>query len=263
MIVRVALMKNGPPYTGFGLRADLRIGVEWRRFHLLVQATADAGDARLDFLPGGSFHLDEVSVRKQRQAPPTIPVRRVRPGRGWQPQAANLVDGDPRTAPARVGHPVLPLLLTLDLGSPRPVGAVIVKAQDRGRHLATLEMSCEVSAEGRAWRRWAPCTKSVLTKGTGTRVTRFLATNSAVSVRFVRLRITRLRLQALLTEVQVLAASGADSEVLSSLVPVPAAAAVAFQGWNYDRLGYDASPGEAVALRFVNQGDEPMTLPVR
>ena len=41
--------------------------------------------------------------------------------------------------------------------------------------------------------------------------------------------------------------------------------ASAFLGWGYGRLGFDASPGETIGLRFSNQGDRAVdaTLPWR
>ncbi len=262
MSARVSLMRHSPPYGPLGLNADVSLGTEWETISLLAQATADSDDARIDLFPENSFLLDNMVIEPLGEEPDRWPVNQVRPGPEWQGNAGALVDGDPESRVNSRYYPVLPLLITLDLGEARPVGAVIVQGLESGRHSSVAGIDVEVSADGQAWFRWARCAKSSEGNVAGVRSTVYLGTNVAVPVRWVRLRIARLRGAASLAEAEVIAARGASEGALSRLPRVRPEENVAFLGWDYDRLGYAASPGEKVALRFRNQGDGTVDVPV-
>ncbi len=262
MGLRVAFIRHSAPYGSLGLSTEVAIGTEWEQFSLLAQATATSDNARIDFFPEASCWLDSVSVRELGQSPPAWPVRSVRLGRGWQGDAGKLVDGDSKSLINSRYYPVLPLLLTLDLGEVRPVGAVIVEGQDRGRHVRTGRLDLEVSADGTDWLRWATPAKSSEGSAAGTRRTRFAAPNVGVPVRYIRLRVRAVRGSARLSEVRVLAATAAAPAALARLPRVAPEEDLAFLGWDYDRLGYDLTPGEAAALRFTNQGERQVQVPL-
>lgn len=261
MSMRVAVMRHNPPYGPLGLSADVMLGTEWETLSLLAQATDDSDDTRIDFFPEASFQLDNVVVRELGERPQRWPIGDVRPGPGWQADAVALIDGDPQSRVTSRYYPVLPLFMVLDLGEVRPVGAVIVHGVESGRHSSVDALEVEVAAEDQQWLRWARAAKSAEGNVAAARQTLFVATNVAVPVRWLRLRIPRLRGNACLTEVEVVAAPAASAGALTRLPPVRPEKDLAFMGWDYDRLGYDASPGEQVGLRFTNQGDRPVRAP--
>lgn len=255
MTLGVSLMRHSPPYAGLGLNADVAVGAEWSAYTLLTRATSDSDDARVDFFPEASFWLDKVSVREAAERPAALPVSSVSLGPGWRGDSSVLTDGNPRTVLSSQYQPVRPLLVTLDLGEERAVAGVLVQAEDIGRYVATERMRFEVSPDGGEWFLFATPVRSAAGESTGDRPYQFLAANVAVPVRYVRIRVTGLRGNARLAEVEVLAADHASPAALAGLARVAPEEDLAFLGWDYDRLGYDASPGEPVALRLGNQGD--------
>lgn len=258
--IKASLMGNGPPYGNLGFGVQVATVPEWRSHCYLVRTTDDREDARLDFfLPVGVFCIDDVRVVQLDGPPERLPVESVRAGRGIKGPAAGLIDGDMKVGPRLGGYPDLPVFITLDLGLSRPVGMVTLYSADQGRHLSLDGVSVEVSEDGQEWREWTKAVKSVGTREGGRQNSVFSASGASVPVQFVRLRIERLKNSAPLTEVEVFAAPSADRAELEVLPLVPGSAQLAFLGWDYEALGYDASPGERISLRFANQGDSPVT----
>lgn len=261
--LRLALMRNSPPWGSFGLNSTVTLGPQWTTFSFLVRATDDSDDARIDFFPDASFWLDAVSVTQLPAGPPTARPVAVVLGRGWRGKPAALIDDNPRTFVSTRYYPVLPVFITLDLGKLQPVGAVIIQAEDRGRHTYVREVQIDVSADGQKWLQWATAIKSAKGTPSARRAVEFFASGLAAPVRYVRLRISKLRGAAWLSEARVSLASRASTTALHRLEPRPAAADVAFVGWDYHSLGYALSPGERPSLRFANQADISIDVPVQ
>ena len=253
---RLAFMRNNPPYDALGLSAEVALGTSWRSYAFLVQGAKTVEDGRLDFfLPEGECELDNVAVRPLAGEPPRAEVRAVHVGRSVSGQAPHLVDGDPATRIWIGGYPVMPAFVTLDLGEEVPVARVVIQSEDRGKHLAMGRMECEVSRDGADWRRWAVFAKTVLERRGDLRPTMLAASGGGVPARYVRLRILNVSNSAPLREAAVFRAATADPGAILDLPAVPPSSLLAFRGWDYQRNGYDLSPGEPLALRFANQGN--------
>jgi len=87
---------------------------------------------------------------------------------------------------------------------------------------------------------------------------RYAATNVACMVKHVRVRALSVGNSAQVREVEELRVAGEAAAGPETLPPVPLFATASFRGWDYARLGYAASPSESIALRFSNQGFQPM-----
>lgn len=257
--IRVSFMRNSPPYSGLGLSVEPQLGPTWRRYAYLVQASDTTEEGRLDFfLPVGQFDLDNVAVRPLVGEPPRVPVQSVRLGRGVSGKAEDLIDGKEETRVWLGGYPVMPAFLTLDLGQEAAVALVRVTSEDRGQHLALGRTECEVSRDGREWRQWATFNKAFGAKVGAGKLTTLTASGEAVPVRYVRLRVVNVMNSAPFREATVFAAPTADPAALATLPLVAPSSQLAFEGWDYGRNGYDLSVGEVCALRFANQGDQPV-----
>jgi hypothetical protein len=255
---RVSLMRSSPPYGALGLDARMTFGTEWETVSLLTRGSADSDDARIDFFPEKTCFLDNVVVRELGQQPEPCPIAVIRPGPGWIGDGSELADGNLQSFLRTPAYPDLPLLVTLDLGEGRPVGAVVVHGREYGKHESVPAVEVELSADGEDWHTWARAAKSQEADAAGSRATTFVATNVAAPARWIRLRINALQSNARLSECQVLAAPGGSGAALARLARVAPERDVAFMGWDYDRLGYALSPGESVGLRFSNRGDRPV-----
>ncbi|NUP98606.1 MAG: carbohydrate binding domain-containing protein, partial [Armatimonadetes bacterium] len=58
----VKLMEHETPYRALGLDAEVPLTRDWRTYSLLAVGRLDSEQGRLDFMPAGSFELDEVSL---------------------------------------------------------------------------------------------------------------------------------------------------------------------------------------------------------
>lgn len=257
--IRLAFMRDNPPYTGLGLNTDPTLGPDWRRYAYLVQATATVEDARLDFfLPVGEFQLDNVAVYPLGDEPARATVQSVRLGRGVSGRPEHLIDGQETTRVWLGGYPPMPAFLTLDLGEEAAVALVRFESEDRGQHLALGRVDCEVSRDGFEWRQWGTFAKAVGTPQGDRRPTVLTAAGEAVPARYVRLRVVNVRNSAPFRQAAVFVAPNADPAALRDLPLAPPSSQLAFKGWDYGRLGYDLSVGQTCALRFANHWHEPV-----
>jgi len=258
MNMRVMLMKNNPPWGSLGLKAEVALGTNWQRMLLLAQATEDWDDARLDFFPEKSFRLDNVRIRELEKPPALLPVKDVIADKNWRGKPAALTDGNPKSALVSNYYPTLPIFVTLDLGEIKPVCSVVIRTEDRGRHVSTRKLRVELSCDGKQWLFWSQPPKTVGEKAGGKKIGYFNATNIVVPVRYVRIRVLGLRGVAVLTEAQVFGIEGAAPSDLSQLPKVPPEDDLVFIGWDYEKLGYALSPDEKPSLRFLSKADSPI-----
>ncbi len=259
--LRVQLMRNDPPYSSLGLTAQVPLTTAWLRYTLAATATNDADNARLDFFPAAGFQLDSVAVQPAPGDPPALKPAVVSLGPGWQGDAGALLDDNPATTVRAGGNPRLPLFVVADLGRPTGLQQVIVAGQDQNRYFHLDGMDVEVSEDGAQWHAWARGAKDATGEPTRPRATAFSASSLAVRARFLRLRVTRVTGGAILTGLSVGAAEGEG--VAPALFPVVAPVTdLSFLGWDYERLGYAASPGETIAVQWANQGSRSIDVPV-
>lgn len=257
--IRLAFMRNNPPYSGLGLDTGPTLGPDWRRYAYLAQATATTEDARIDFfLPEGVFELDNVAVRPLAGEPPRATIQSASLGRGVSGQAAHLIDGQADTRVWLGGYPPMPAFISLDLGTEAPVALVRFESEDRGKHLALGKVECEVSRDGREWRRWGSFAKAFAAPQGDRKPTVFTVSGEAIPVRHIRLRVETVMNSAPFRQAAVFVAAAADPAALLDLPVVPPSSQLAFEGWDYGRLGYDLSAGQTCALRFANQWHEPV-----
>lgn len=246
------LMKNNPPYSTYGLNTTVPLTTDWQTYVLLATATDDSDDARLDFFPEASCQFDNVSIQATTdklsgQAPTAVTL-----GAGWQGQPEVVRDGDPKTEIHSGYYPRLPLFITADLGTSRAVQAVLIGSRDSGQWVYLTKLSVQLSEDGRTWGQWAEASRPRRIGETGPLT--FTASSLAVKARYLRVRIDAMKGTAIVSEVAVVSSDGPG--VSARVLPViPPVEDLCFRGWDYDRLGYDLSPGEQPALWWSAQGD--------
>ncbi|MBM4086535.1 MAG: hypothetical protein FJ272_17265, partial [Planctomycetes bacterium] len=261
--LRVSLMRNAAPWRSLGLTANLALSPEWKTYTLLGKASEDSDDARLDFMPLSTIWLDNVSMQPSEPPQNAAVGSQVRLGPGWRGEPQAVADGKLNTAVGMRGHPDLPLVMELTLPAPTPVVAVNVEGVERGRHQKLGEMAIDVSADGQRWFFFGKPAREASSPKPGETLVRYAATNVVCMVKHVRVRALSVSNSAQVREVEVLRVAGETAAGPETLPPVPLFATACFRGWDYARLGYAASPSESIALRFSNQGLQPIGGEVR
>jgi len=256
ILLPVRLMRNEPNYAAYGLSTSVPVSTDWQTYELIAVATTDSDVARLDFFGVGSFDLDHVAIRP---APPAElrPPAQASLGPGWNGNPGNLLDDDPKSEVASGSYAPVPLFVMADLGAETALRQVVVGSRDSGDYVLTNALSVEVDDGQGGWRRWATATKRRVAESR----TEFNASSLAVRARRFRLRITDVKNVSLVHSLRVETAERGTAP--EQLPLVPEAEDLAFVGWDYDRLGYDWSPGEPLALRWRNHGDRAAKVPLR
>ena len=256
--LRVTFIRNSPPWGPWGPGAVVAVAEQWRTFTLLTESTRDTTDARVDFMPLDTLWLDNVSLQPAAKPENVAGQCKVRLGPGWRGKGQSILDGKPNTALRCQYHPRLPIVLELTFPAPVPIAGVRADCLEIGRHQHVGRIAVDLSLDGSDWRAFGTPRRHEVKRQGNARVVRFAASNAVCTARHVRLRVLSVRNQFALRDVEVLRADAAGTAGPEALDPVPAICTVSGRGWDYERLGYAASPSESVALHFANHGLQPV-----